>query len=131
MATQGRADQGVLEQLDSALIRAIKGALWFPLLFLLPVGCLLQLIRAGSIRVLKLLRIGFLLLTWGFVVFGPLMFLKEVRDPDVAMGIVAWSLFATLGSIGGVFRVWNIGRTRARCQAREPGKPEDLKEAFA
>ena len=130
MATHGEADQGVLEQLDSALIRAIKGAVWFPLIFLFPLACLIRQFRACS-SVLRLLRTGFLLLAWGLLFFGPLMFLDEVRDPDVAMAIVVWSLLATLGSIGGVFRVWNFGRTRARREAREPGKPEDLKEAFA
>ena len=129
MTTQGRADQGVLEQLDSALIRAIKGAVWFPLIFLFPLAYRIRQARACSLLALRLLRIGFLLLAWGFIVFGPLMFLDGVRDPDIAMAIVVWSLIATLGSIGGVFRVWSFAR--ARREARKPGKPEDLKEAFA
>ncbi len=129
MATQGRTDQGVLDQLDSALIRAIKEAVWFPLIFLFPLAYLIRQFRACSLLALRLLRISFLLIAWGFVVFGPLMFLDDVRDPDIAMAIVVWSLIATLGSIGGVFRVWDFAR--ARREAREPGKPQDLKEAFA
>jgi len=115
----------VLQQLDSALIRAIKGAVWFPLIFLFPLAYLIRQFRACSLLALRLLRIGFLLLSWGFVVFGPLMFLDEVRDPDIAMAIVVWTLLATVGSIGGVFRVWNFARAR-----RNASKPEDLKEAF-
>jgi len=120
---------GVLEQIDSTLIRAIKGAVWFPLIFLFPLAYGIRQLRACSIVALKLLRIGFLLLAWGLLVFGPLMFLDEVRDPDIAMAIVVWSLIATLGSIGGVFRVWSFAR--ARREAGNPGKPKDLKEAFA
>ena len=129
MTTQGESNQELLDQLDLALIRAIKGAVCFPLVFLFPLAYLIRQFRACSLLMLRLLRIGFLLLAWGFLVFGPLMFLDEVRDPDLAMAFVAWSLFATLGSIGGVFRVWSFAR--ARREARKPGKPEDLKEAFA
>ena len=33
MTTHGSEDQGVLDRLDSALVRAIKGAIWFPLVY--------------------------------------------------------------------------------------------------
>ena len=84
---------------SSALIRAIKGAVCFPLIFLFPLACLIRQFRSFSLLTFRLLRTLFLLLAWCFLVFGPLMFLDEVRDPDIAMAIVAWSLmllFATL-----------------------------------
>ena len=65
----------MLDRLDSALLRAIKGAVWFPLVYL-P-----RQIRASSLLAFRLLRIGFLLVFWGVVVFGPVMFLDEVHDP--------------------------------------------------
>jgi len=119
MATHGDVDGEVLDRVDSALLRAIKGAIWFPLVYL-P-----RQIQASSLLGMRLLRIGFLLILWGVVVFGPALFLGEVDEPLIAMAILAWTLLALVGSIGSVFRVWKS--TRA---VPETNKPEDLREAF-
>jgi hypothetical protein len=104
---------------DSALLRAIKGAIWFPLVYL-P-----RHIQASSSLVAKILRVGFLLFVWGVVVFGPAMLLGEVDEPVIVMAILAWTLLALVGSIGGILRVWKS--TRA---APDTNKHEDLREAF-
>ena len=119
MATHGDADQEVLDRLDSALLRAIKGAIWFPLVYL-P-----RQIQASSLLGMRLLRIGFLLILWGAIVFGPVMFLGEVDEPVIAMAILAWTLLALVGSVGGVLRVWKSNRATP-----DTNKPEDLREAF-
>jgi len=119
MTTRDREDQGVLDVLDSALVRAIQGAFWFPLVYL-P-----RQIQRSFPWVVKLLRICLLLAVWGVFVFGPFAFLEEVREPLVAVGILAWTLLALVGSVVGVMRLRKSARAR-------PGtdKPEDLTEAF-
>jgi hypothetical protein len=119
MATHSGEDREWLDRVDSALLRAIKGAIWFPLVYL-P-----RQIQASSSPVARILRVGFLLLLWGIVVFGPAMFLGEVDEPVIAMAILAWTLLALVGSIGGVLRVWKSTRARP-----DTNKPEDLREAF-
>jgi len=119
MATHGDADQEVLDRLDSALLRAIKGAIWFPLVYL-P-----RRIQASSLLAIRLLRIGLLLVFWGIVVFGPATILDEVHNPVIEMAILAWTLLALAGSVGGVFRVWKSTSARP-----DTNKPEDLREAF-
>ncbi len=71
MATHDGADGEVLDRVDSALLRAIKGAIWFPLVYL-P-----RQIQASSLLGMRLLRIGFLLILWGAVVFGPALFVPR------------------------------------------------------
>ncbi len=119
MATQGDADRDVLDRVDSALLRAIKGAIWFPLVYL-P-----RQIQASSLLAIRLLRIGLLLALWGIVVFGPAMILDEVHNAVIEMSILAWTVLALVGSVGGVFRVWKSTRARP-----DTNKPEDLREAF-
>jgi hypothetical protein len=119
MTTHGDADRGVLDRVDSALVRAIKGAIWFPLVYL-P-----RQVQASSLLGMRLLRIGFLLILWGAVVFGPATILDEVHNPVIEMAILAWTLLALIGSVGGVMRVWKS--TRA---VPDTNKPEDLREAF-
>ncbi len=119
MTTHDGADGEVLDRVDSALLRAIKGAIWFPLVYL-P-----WQIQASSLLGMRLLRIGFLLILWGAIVFGPVMFLGEVDEPVIAMAILAWTLLALVGSVGGVMRVWKSTRTTP-----DTNKPEDLREAF-
>ena len=104
MATHGDADREVLDRLDSALLRAIKGAIWFPLVYL-P-----RQIRASSLLAFRLLRIGFLLVLWGAVVFGPVTILDEVHNPLIEMAILGWTVLALVGSVGGVLRVWKSTR---------------------
>jgi hypothetical protein len=119
MTTRDREDQGMLDVLDSALVRAIRGAFWFPLVYLPR-----QLQRSFPL-VVKLLRICFLLAVWSVFVFGPLTFLDEIRAPVVGAAILAWTLLTLVGSVIGVMRLRKL--TRAM-----PGtdKPEDLTEAF-
>ena len=119
MTTRDPEDQGVLDVLDSALVRAIKGAFWFPLVYLPR-----QLQRSFPLAV-KLLRVCLLLSVWGAFVFGPAALLDEVRAPLVGTAILAWTLLALVGSVVGVMRL------RKSDQAM-PGteKPEDLAEAF-
>jgi hypothetical protein len=119
MSTHGSEDQGVLDRLDSALVRAIKGAIWFPLVYFPR-----QLHKSFPL-VVRLLRIGLLLALWGALVFGPAMFLDEVDESVVAAGILAWTVLALAGSLGGVLRLRKLSRTMAGAK-----KPRDLKEAF-
>ena len=65
MATHGDADREVLERLDPALVRAIKGAIWFPLVYFPR-----QLHRTFPL-VVRLLRISVLLAVWGVLVLAP------------------------------------------------------------
>ena len=106
MATHEGADGDVLDRLDSALLRAVKGAIWFPLVYL-P-----RLIQASTSLVARILRVSFLLILWGIVVFGPAMFLGEVDEPVFAMVILAWTVLALVGTVGGVLRVWKSTRAR-------------------
>lgn len=119
MATHGGPDQEVLDRVDSALLRAIKGAIWFPLVYF-P-----RQIQASTLLVVRLLRIGLLLVLWGAVVFGPATFLGEVHNPVIGMAILAWTLLALVGSIGGVLRFRNLNRAMPNTR-----KPEDLREAY-
>ncbi len=119
MTNHGGADREVLDRVDSALERAIKGAIWFPLVYF-P-----RQIQASYPLVMRLVRIGLLLVLWGVLVFGPATFLGEVHSPVIAMAILAWTLLALVGSVGGVLRSRKF--TRARPDA---DKPEDLREAF-
>jgi hypothetical protein len=109
----------VLDRVDSALVRAIKGAIWFPLVYL-P-----RRIQASTSLAARVLRIGVLLALWGTLVFGPATVLDEVHNPVIEMAILAWTLLALIGSVGGVMRVWKS--TRA---VPDTSKPEDLREAF-
>ena len=119
MTTHGSEDQGVLDRLDSALVRAIKGAIWFPLVYFPR-----QLHKSFPLLV-RLLRISVLLALWSVLVFGPAMFLGEVDEPVVAAVILAWTLLALAGSVGGVLRLRKFTRAMAGTK-----KPENLKEAF-
>ena len=119
MATHGGADQEVLDRVASALVRAIKGAIWFPLVYL-P-----RQIQASSLLVVRVLRICVLLALCGILVFGPATILDEVHNPVFETAILAWTALALVGSVGGVFGAWKS--TRARPVA---DKPDDLREAF-
>lgn len=118
MTTHGNEEQGMLDRLDSTLVSAIKGAIWFPLVYF-P-----RQLQKSFPLVMRLLRIGFLLALWGVLVYGPLMFLDEVDEPVMA-AILAWTLLALAGSVWGVLRFRKL--TRAMVNTK---KPENLKEAF-
>ncbi|SIO30783.1 hypothetical protein SAMN05444166_3659 [Singulisphaera sp. GP187] len=110
----------MLDQLDSALMRAIKGAIWLPLVYF-P-----RQLQKSFPLVMRLLRIGLLLTIWIALVFGPAMFLGEVDEAVVGVMILAWTVLALAGSIGGVLRF----RKLTRAMASSTQKPQDLKEAF-
>jgi hypothetical protein len=119
MATRDREDQDLIDELDSALLRAIRGAFWFPLVYV-P-----RQIQRSFPSVARLLRICLLLAAWGVFVFGPAALLDEVRAPLVGVAILAWTFLALVGSVVGVIRLRKSDRAM-------PGadKPEDLSEAF-
>lgn len=119
MSTQDREDQSVLDRLDSALVRAIKGAIWLPLVYI-P-----RRIQRSFPVVVKGARVAALLAVWVVCVFGPAAFLGEVDHPFVVIPILAWTLFALAGSVLGV---WTL-RKSAR-DAAGVAKPADLAEAF-
>jgi hypothetical protein len=83
-------------------------------------------IQASSLLGMRLLRIGFLLILWGILILGPAMFPGDVDEPVIAMAILAWTVLALVGSVGGVMRVWKSTRTT-------PGtnKPGDLRTVAA
>lgn len=97
--THDREAQGVLDALDSVLVRAIKGMFWFPLVFL-P-----RLVLSGFPVVFKLIRVAILFAVWSLFVFGPLPLIAEVHEPLVGLAIVCWTLLALLGSAVGVFKL--------------------------
>jgi hypothetical protein len=113
-------DGGLLDLVDTALVRAIKGAFWFPLVYLPR-----QLHRAFPLAV-KLLRIGILLPVWMLIVFGPLGLLEETDDPVAAAVILAWTVLALTGSVVGVWRFRRPHRAEVRAE-----KPRNLAEVFA
>jgi len=119
MATSGREDQGVLDSIDSMLVRAIHGAFWFPLGF---VPRVLQRVFPTAV---KLARVCVLFAVWAALVFWPLAFLDEVSEPFVGMFLVSWTVLAAAGSVWGILRV-----RRASSAAARTGKPADLAEAF-
>jgi hypothetical protein len=100
-------------------VRAIKGAFWFPFVYL-P-----RQIQRSYPLVVKVLRICLLLAVWVIFVFGPLSFLEEVREPVVGMAILAWTVLALIGSFVGVMRLRKSTRATPGTE-----KPEDLAEAF-
>lgn len=121
MATHGDVeDQGTLDRLDSALLRAIKGALWFPFVYVPR-----QLHRSFPV-VMRLLRVFILFEIWLAVVFGPAMLLVEVDEPVAVVAILAWTVLALAGSLGGVLRSYWLSRAAVRTK-----KPKDLNEVFA
>ncbi|WP_406698744.1 hypothetical protein V5E97_07645 [Singulisphaera sp. Ch08] len=119
MATSSSEEWSVIDSVDSALLRAIKGAIWFPFV------CVPRQIHRSFPLVVKLFRIGFLLALWGTLVFGPTLLLFEVDEPVVVMTVLAWTVLALAGSIGGVLRLRRLVRAMAGSK-----KPENLKEAF-
>ena len=119
MSTQDREDRGVLDRLDSALVMAIKGALWFPLVYI-P-----RQIQGSFPLVVKVARVGGLFAVWLACVFGPASFLGEVNSPFVVMGILAWTVLALAGS---AFGVWTLRKSARDTAGVE--KPADLAEAF-
>ncbi|QEH34501.1 hypothetical protein OJF2_30400 [Aquisphaera giovannonii] len=119
MATEDRGNPGMLDILDTALIGAIKGAVWLPLV------ALPRLIQRTLPSVVKLLRVAVLAAVWLVLVFGPLPFLDGVDDPILGFALAGWTVVACLGSAIGLLRLRRIA-------LRRPGpKPRDLREAFA
>src|SRR5262249_30986878 len=121
MTSEDRANPGILDILDTALLGAIRGAVWLPLV------AIPRLIQRTLPSVVKLFRVLLLAAVWVFLVFGPLVFLAEVRDLLPGLLIVGWTATACVGSIAGIFR-----RSRRRAAVRRlQEKPSDLREAFA
>ena len=96
MATHGDADREVLDRVDSALLRAIKGAIWFPLVDL-P-----RRIQTSSLLVVRLLRIGVLLIVVAVfyainVARGGVGAAEEGEDNDLTTPIDAKTVALLIG----------------------------------
>jgi hypothetical protein len=132
MEIYDREDQDVVDALEVILVRAIRGAFWFPFVFLplqirraFPafVSLLRQLQRAFPVAA-KVSRVCAMLAAWAVFVFGPLAFLEEVDGP-IVIAIVGWTVLAAVGSAVGVMSL-------RRSAAAHPGaeKPAGFADAF-
>lgn len=119
MTTSERPSPGILETLESALVRAIKGAIWFPVMYLPR-----QIQKAFPVAV-RLLRVLALFAVWVALVCWPLAFIDDIEDPLVGFGVVGWTVMGLVGSVAGVLR-----HRKSAARSAAAAKPADLAEAF-